>query len=43
MCTITLTYDENNALTRKELAALLNSGLFFVEPEENKPDGGAGN
>ena len=38
MCTITLTYDENNALARKELATLLNSGLFFVESEENKPD-----
>ena len=28
MCTITLTYDENNALARRKLAALLSTGLF---------------
>ena len=28
MCTITLSYDQNNALARRKLAALLRSGLF---------------
>ena len=28
MCTITLTYDKNNALARRKLAALLKTGLF---------------
>lgn len=28
MCTITLSYDHNNALARRKLAALLSSGLF---------------
>ena len=28
MCTITLTYDRNNALARRKLAALLKTGLF---------------
>ena len=38
MCTVTLTYDENNALARKKLAALLKTGLFINVSEENKPD-----
>ena len=33
-----LTYDENNALARKKLAALLKTGLFVNVSEENKPD-----
>ena len=32
MCTILLTYDENNALARRKLAALLNTGLFEKHP-----------
>lgn len=28
MCTISLTYDQNNALARRKLADLLKSGLF---------------
>lgn len=28
MCTITLSYDRNNALARRKLAALLKTGLF---------------
>ena len=28
MCTVTLTYDQNNALARRKLAALLATGLF---------------
>lgn len=29
MCTITLSYDQNNALARRKLAALLATGLFL--------------
>ncbi|MBR3014968.1 MAG: hypothetical protein IKH69_08115 [Bacteroidaceae bacterium] len=28
MCTVTLSYDQNNALARRKLAALLKTGLF---------------
>ena len=28
MCTVTLSYDHNNALARRKLAMLLSSGLF---------------
>ena len=28
MCTITLSYDQNNALARRKLAALMKTGLF---------------
>jgi len=28
MCTVTLSYDHNNALARRKLAILLSSGLF---------------
>lgn len=28
MCTVTLSYDPNNALARRKLAALLATGLF---------------
>ena len=28
MCTITLTFDQNNALAQRKLAELLKSGLF---------------
>ena len=31
MCTVTLSYDGNNAQAREQLAALLASGLFFEE------------
>ncbi len=36
MCTVTLSYDQNNALARRKLAALLATGLFLrmdVKPE----------
>lgn len=36
MCTITLSYDKNNALARRKLAALLKTGLF----EQSSPDQG---
>ena len=29
MCTVTLSYDQNNALARRKLAALLATGLFL--------------
>lgn len=38
MCTVTLSYDQNNALARRKLAALLATGLFsqqatdYIEP-----------
>ncbi len=28
MCTVTLSYNENSALARRKLAALMSSGLF---------------
>jgi len=28
MCTVTLSYDQNNALARRKLAVLLDTGLF---------------
>lgn len=28
MCTVTLSYNENNALARRKLAVLMSSGLF---------------
>ena len=28
MCTVTLSYNQNNALARRKLAALLATGLF---------------
>jgi len=37
MCTITLEYNQNNALARRKLAALLATGLFLKvdeNPEE---------
>ena len=37
MCTITLEYNQNSALARRKLAALLATGLFLkkdVKPEE---------
>ena len=36
MCTITLEYNQSNALARRKLAALLATGLFF--PKDIKPD-----
>lgn len=36
MCTITLEYNQNNALARRKLAALLATGLFV--PKETSPD-----
>ena len=35
MCTITLSYDQNNALARRKLAALLATGLFSLQPTED--------
>ena len=38
MCTITLTYDPNNALARRKLAALLATGLFSeLTPDHVEP------
>ena len=37
MCTVTLEYNQNNALARRKLAALLATGLFVKlceEPDE---------
>lgn len=39
MCTVTLSYNKNNALARRKLAALLNTGLFTqVTPVSNDHD-----
>lgn len=37
MCTVTLSYNQNSALARRKLAALLSSGLF-VQLTETMPD-----
>ena len=38
MCTVTLSYDQNNALARRKLAALLAIGLFSQQTvEESEP------
>ena len=41
MCTVTLEYEQSNALARRKLAALLATGLFirkdFQPDEANKP------
>ena len=36
MCTITLSYDQNNALARRKLAALLATGLFTQQATDHK-------
>ena len=36
MCTVTLSYDQNNALARRKLAALLATGLFSQEAVDYK-------
>ena len=36
MCTVTLSYDSNNALARRKLAALLNTGLFVKKQESER-------
>ena len=41
MCTVTLSYDQNNALARRKLAALLATGLFMkkdITPDEPTPE-----
>ena len=41
MCTITLEYNQSNALARRKLAALLATGLFFqkdIKPDEPTPE-----
>ena len=41
MCTVTLSYDQNNALARRKLAALLATGLFLqkdIQPDEPTPE-----
>ena len=35
MCTVTLSYDQNNALARRKLAALLATGLFSQQPVDD--------
>ena len=37
MCTVTLSYDQNNALARRKLAALLATGLFVRLADEMQP------
>ena len=38
MCTVTLSYDQNNALARRKLAALLATGLFSQQTtDEDEP------
>ena len=37
MCTVTLSYDQNNALARRKLAALLATGLFVRMTDETEP------
>mgnify|MGYP006873029072 CR=1 FL=1 len=37
MCTVTLSYDQNNALARRKLAALLATGLFVRMANETQP------
>ena len=36
MCTVTLSYDRNNALARRKLQALLSTGLFVEEKRRNE-------
>ena len=41
MCTITLEYNQSNALARRKLAALLATGLFVqkdIKPDEPTPE-----
>ena len=41
MCTVTLKYDHNNALARRNLASLLASGLFLqtdIQYDEPTPE-----
>ncbi|MBQ4393497.1 MAG: hypothetical protein IJQ76_05585 [Prevotella sp.] len=41
MCTVTLEYDQSNALARRKLAVLLATGLFVkkdFQPEEPTPE-----
>lgn len=41
MCTVTLSYDHNNALARRKLAALLETGLFvqtYTDAVESTPE-----
>ena len=35
MCTVTLEYNQHNALARRKLAALLATGLFMQKGEHN--------
>lgn len=37
MCTVTLSYDQNNALARRKLAALLATGLFAQTETASTP------
>ena len=41
MCTVTLEYNQNSALARRKLAALLATGLFVqkgMQPDEPTPE-----
>ena len=37
MCTVTLSYDQSNALARRKLAALLATGLFSQLSTDDTP------
>lgn len=37
MCTVTLSYDQNNALAREKLAELLKTGLFEQKEVQTEP------
>lgn len=38
MCTVTLEYNQNNALARRKLAALLATGLFVQKNAKTEDD-----
>lgn len=38
MCTVTLSYDPNNALARRKLAALLSTGLFVKKEMKQRTE-----
>lgn len=38
MCTVTLSYNENDSVATQQLAALLNTGLFVQLNVQNKMD-----
>lgn len=38
MCTVTLSYDDNNVIAKQKLEALINSGLFALLSDFGSPD-----